>query len=110
MADKIKLVQGDTRPSLVCTITDEFTGDPIDITGCTCLLKFREVASSTLKATLTGTITSGVEGEVTFYWAQVPTSLDGDPGDYEGEIEITFTDGQRQTVYDLIKFKMREDF
>jgi hypothetical protein len=36
--------------------------------------------------------------------------LQGDPGDYEGEIEITFPDGQIQTVYDPLKFKVREDF
>jgi hypothetical protein len=36
--------------------------------------------------------------------------LQGEAGDYEGEIEITFADGQVQTVYDLLKFKIREDF
>jgi hypothetical protein len=36
--------------------------------------------------------------------------LTGDAGDYEGEIEITFADNQVQTVYDLLKFKVREDF
>lgn len=110
MSDKIKLVQGDTRPALVCTITDENTGNAINITGCTCRLKFREVGSSTLTATLTGTVTNGAAGEVTFYWASDPISLSGEPGDYEGEIEITFTDSQVQTVYDTIKFKLREDF
>ena len=110
MSDKIKLVQGDTRPALVCTVTDENTGDPINIVGCTCRLKFREVGATTLKATLTGTVTDGAAGEVTFYWASDPNSLSGEPGDYEGEIEIEFTDGQVQTVYDVLKFKLREDF
>jgi hypothetical protein len=110
MADKIKLVQGNSRPALVCTITDENTGNAVSLSGATCLLKFRELASSTLKATLTGTVTNAAAGEVTFYWASVPGSLDGDPGEYEGEIEITFSDGQKQTVYDVIKFKLREDF
>jgi hypothetical protein len=31
-------------------------------------------------------------------------------GDFEGEIEITFGDGQIQTLYDVLKFKIREDF
>lgn len=110
MTDKIKLVQGDTRPALVCTITDENTGNAIDITSCTCRLKFREVGATTLTATLTGTITNGSAGQVTFYWASDPTSLAGDPGDYEGEIEIQFADGQIQTVYDTLKFKLRQDF
>ena len=52
MADKIKLVQGDTRPALVVTLTDEVTGLPINITGATPRLKFRKAAAATLTATL----------------------------------------------------------
>jgi len=110
MTDKIKLVQGDTRPAIVCTITDETTGDPVNITGATVVLKFRPVGSTTLQATVTGTVTSGSTGQVAFYPASTPAMLTGDAGDYEGEIEITFADGQIQTVYDLLKFKIREDF
>jgi hypothetical protein len=110
MTEKIKLVQGDTRPALICTLTDETTNAPISIVGATVVLKFREVGSETLKATIPGSITNGALGQVAFYWASVPTSLDGDPGDYEGEIEITFSDGQIQTVYDPLKFKLRQDF
>jgi hypothetical protein len=110
MTDKIKLVQGDTRPAIVCTITDETTGDPVNITGATVVLKFRPTGSTTLQATVTGTVTSGSTGQVAFYPASTPAMLTGDAGDYEGEIEITFSDGQIQTVYDLLKFKIREDF
>jgi hypothetical protein len=110
MTDKIKLVQGDTRPAIVCTITDETTGTAVNITGATVVLKFRPVGSTTLQATVTGTVTSGSTGQVAFYPASTPAMLTGDAGDYEGEIEITFSDGQIQTVYDLLKFKIREDF
>lgn len=110
MAEKIKLVQGDTRPSLVCTLTDENTGIPIGLTGATVRLKFRAAGDTTIRTTLTGTVTDAANGVVVFFWASDPTSLAGDPGDYEGEIEITFSDGQIQTVYDLLKFKLREDF
>jgi len=48
MTDKIKLVQGDTRPAIVCTITDETTGDPVNITGATVVLKFRPVGTTDL--------------------------------------------------------------
>jgi hypothetical protein len=35
----------------------------------------------------------------------------GDPGNYEGEIQVTFAAGGGvQTVYDTLKFRMREDF
>ena len=110
MTDKIKLVQGDTRPAIVCTITDETTGDAVNITGATVVLKFRSVGSDTLQTTVTGTVTSGSTGQVAFYPASTPAMLTGDAGDYEGEIEITFSDGQIQTVYDTLKFKIREDF
>lgn len=110
MTEKIKLVQGDTRPAIVCTITDDVTGAAIPITGATVVLKFRAAGATTLTATITGAITDGPNGVVAFYPASDPAMLAGEPGDYEGEIEITFSDTQIQTVYDLLKFKLREDF
>jgi hypothetical protein len=110
MTDKIKLVQGDTRPAIVCTLTDETTGSALNITGATVVMKFRPVGSTTLQTTIPGSVTSGSTGQVVFYPASSPAMLTGDAGDYEGEIEITFSDGQVQTVYDLLKFKVREDF
>lgn len=110
MTDKIKLVQDDTRPALVCTITDDVTNAAINITGATVLLKFRSIGSDTLQATVTGTVTDGPNGVVVFYPASNPAMLSGAAGDYEGEIQITFSDGQIQTVYDLLKFKVRSDF
>jgi hypothetical protein len=110
MSDKIKLVQDDTRPALVCTITDDTSGAAINITGATVLLKFRAAGATTLQATVTGTVTDGANGVVAFYPASAPEMLTGEAGDYEGEIQITFADGQIQTVYDLLKFKVRSDF
>ena len=110
MAEKIKLVQGDTRPALVCTLTDETTGQAINLGGATARLKFRAAGETQLTATVTGVVTNATTGQVVFYPASAPEMLAGDAGDYEGEIEITFTDGQVQTVYDILKFKVREDF
>jgi len=110
MSEKIKLVQGDTRPAIVCNIADDKTGLPVDVTGCTPRLKFRQAGVSTLQATVVGTVVNGPTGQVVFYPASAPEMLQGQAGDYEGEIEITFQDGQVQTVFDLLKFKGREDF
>jgi hypothetical protein len=110
MSEKIRLVRNDTRPALVCNITDDTTGAAINITGATVLLKFRAAGAETLTATVTGAVTNGLNGQVAFYPATAPEMLAGEPGDYEGEIEITFADGQIQTVYDLLKFKIRQDF
>jgi hypothetical protein len=74
------------------------------------VLKFREVGSTTLQATVTGSVTNGPAGQVVFYPASAPEMLQGQAGEYEGEVEITFSNGQIQTVYDPLKFKVREDF
>lgn len=109
MADKIKLVQGDTRPQIQLTLTDETTGNAIDITGATVLMKFRASGSDTLVDTLTGIVTNGPAGSVVIGWN--PTTLAVEAGDYEGEVEVTFASGQGvQTVYELLKFKVREEF
>jgi hypothetical protein len=110
MSERIKLVKDDTRPALVCNLTDDTTGDPININGATVRLKFRAVGEETLQATVIGAVTDGPAGQVAFYPASAPEMLSGPAGDYEGEIEITFADGQVQTVYDILKFKVREDF
>ncbi len=110
MAEKIKLVQGDTRPALVCTLTDQTTESAISLNGATVRMYFRPVGSTTLAATVVGSVVDAALGKVAFYPASAPAMLQGAAGDYEGEIEITFADGQVQTVYDVLKFKIREDF
>ena len=110
MSEKIRLVRNDTRPAIVCTITDDTTGAAINITSATVRLKFRAAGAETLTATVVGGVTDGPNGQVAFYPASAPEMLAGEPGDYEGEIEITFADSQVQTVYDVLKFKIRQDF
>mgnify|MGYP006279697557 CR=1 FL=1 len=126
MAEKIKLVQGDTKPILVVSLTDENSGGSISLTNATVRMYFRAVGSTTILATVVGTLlvgrvlddgsidttapynTLGSGGRVQFAWGS--TDLTQPAGDYEGEIEITFSDNSKQTVYDLLKFKLREDF
>jgi len=107
--DKIKLVQGDTRPQIQVTLTDEGTGAVINLTGATCIMKFRAAGAANVLDTLNGTVTNGTGGVVVFPWNA--TTLDVPAGDYEGEISVTFPNGGGlQTVYDVLKFKLREDF
>lgn len=108
MSEKIKLVQGDTRPQVKVTLTDDTTGDPIDLGTGTVRMRFRAAGDSTVLSTLVGTIVNSVGGVVVFSWPD--GALNVDAGDYEGEIEITFADTTVQTVYDLLKFKLREQF
>lgn len=108
--EKIRLVRNDTRPALVVTLTDDTTKAAINITGATVRLKFRAAGATALTATVVGTVTDGANGVVAFYPASAPEMLQGEPGDYQGEVEITFSDAQIQTVYDVLKFKIRQDF
>ena len=110
MADKIKLVQGDTGPQLQLTLTDELTGLPIDLTGATVTMKFREAGSDTTLFTRTGFVNleTAPAGKCVITWGT--GNLDVEAGSYEGEIEVIFSDAMRQTVYDLLKFTIRGDF
>ncbi len=123
---RIKLVQGDTRPQVILSMTDKDTGQPIDVSaaGAFVLMKFRADGSTTILNELMatklvgqlaedGTIdttnsTPGAGGRVMFSWP--PGALDGEPGYYEGEVSITFADGTIQTVWGLLKFVIRADF
>lgn len=125
MSEKIKLVRHDQRPQVVVSLTDNNDGSAIDLSAQNTVvrLKFRARGADTLKDTLVATKLPGVvtsDGTIDYtdltpgkggrcYFSWNPTTLDGDPGDYEGEIEITFPDGV-QTVYDILKFKLRQDF
>jgi hypothetical protein len=110
MSNRVRLVQGDTRPNLVVTLTDSVSGAAINITGATVRLKFRPLGSEEIRTTIIGSVTDGANGVVVFQWITEPTALAGDPGPYEGEIEITFDDDTVQTVYDLVKFQLRPEF
>lgn len=129
MSDKIKLVQGDTRPQLRYVVSDETTGQIVDISGSTVLLKFRAAGTTAVLFTLTGYLQSGIEdadgnvtqagpgeayatpgkgGRVAFQFGA--GNLNVPPGAYEGELEVTFGDTSVQTVYSPTKFVVRAQF
>ena len=120
-SDTINLVSGDTLPELTFTLRDSNTAAsgqvldpddnntwaPINVAGATVKLRIRELGSSTIKSTLTCAVTDGTNGKVA---TDFPTGTLDSAGTFEGEIEVTFASGGRQTVFDLIKFKVRSDF
>ena len=129
MDEKIKLVQGDTRPQIKVVITDDTTGGIVDISGANVVMKFRATGTTTVLFTLAGYLQSGIEdadGNVTLSAVGEAYALAGsggrvafqfltgqlniDPGTYEGEIEVTFSDSSIQTVYVPIKFQLRAQF
>jgi len=117
----LNLVTGDTLPELTFTLKDsntaatgltldednDTTWAPIDLTGTTVRLRIREIGSSTVKSTLTCTITDATGGKVA---TDFPDGTLDTAGTFEAELEITFSGGGKQTVHDLIKLKVRGDF
>ena len=120
-SETLNLVAGDTLPELTFTLKnshvaaagkvldpeDSTTWAPINVTGGSVRLRLREVGTTTVKATLTCTLTSPSDGEVA---TNFPAGTLDTAGVFEGELEITFSNGGVQTVYDLIKIKVRSDF
>ena len=117
----INLVTGDTLPELTFTLRDSnsaasgqtldpnnsATWAPINVSGGSVKLRLRELGSTTVKSTLICSITDGSAGKVA---TDFPTGTLDTAGTFDGEIEITFAGGGIQTVYDLIKLKVRSDF
>lgn len=120
-SETLNLVQGDTLPELTFTLKDSNTAAsgltldpnnsatwaPIDVTGAQVRLRLRELGTTTIKSTLLCTISDGQNGKVI---TDFPAGTLDTAGTFEGEIEITFSSGGIQTVYDLVKFKVRSDF
>ena len=67
MANVIKLVQGDSRPALVITMTDKTTGAAVNLTGTTPVLKFRAEGADALLGTVPGSVVDPVNGVCVFH-------------------------------------------
>ena len=108
--DTFYYVQGDTGPQLRLTFTDEDTGTATDLTGATVKMHFRTAGETTVLYSKTLYVNPGTPtlGIAVVNWAT--GELDYDAGTYQGEIEVTKASGQIETIYDTIKFKIREDF
>ena len=123
--ETINLVQGDTNPVLNFTLRDSKTavaGKTLDendsstwavinITNHSIELKFKAINATTVLFTEALGITSAAGGTCYMIWPA--DSLDVAAGIYEGELQITdtaSTPARVQTVYDKLKFKVREQF
>jgi hypothetical protein len=120
-SDTIKLVVGDTLPELTFNlkdsntaasgatldIEDSTTWAPVNLTGGSVKLRVREVGKTTVLSTITATISAPSAGTCTLIF---PSGTWSTAGTFEGELEFTKSDGNIQTVQDLIKFKVRDDF
>lgn len=102
----ILLVQGDANVDIDVTLTDKSNGDAaIDLTSSDVVLYYRAADGTTLTATIACTKPSG--GSDGLVRATLPAACMSVSGPYEGEFEVT-TGSKVQTVYDIQKFKVRD--
>lgn len=108
MAEKIKLVQGDSLPAITLTLRQS-TGTAVDLSDPTTVVRvyFRAAGSTTVLSTITCSKINASAGVVRFGFYN--NELDVDPGSYEGEVEVDF-DGDTQTVFEVLKFSIRAEF
>ena len=121
-SDTINLVVGDTLPEVTVTLRDSNkaasgqtldpenseTWDPINLTGATVAMRIRKVGSTTVASTLTMTVPSPETDGKAF--TNFPAGTLTEAGVFEAEVEITYGGGGKQTVNDLLKLKVRNDF
>ena len=121
--EEINLVAGDSKPEINFTLKDSNTAaagltlDPddsstwalIDISDPTIVVKFRALGASTILDTLTCTkVAPYTNGACFMTWGADTLAVSA--GTYEGEIELTYSDGGILTLFDRLKFKVRDDF
>jgi hypothetical protein len=110
MAQVFKYVQGDTGPQIRVTLTNDDDGAAVDLAGATVTLHFREAGAESVLFSRDFFINpdTASAGVAVLQWAV--GDLDVAAGTYEGEIEVVRDSGLRETLYDKLKFKVREDF
>lgn len=104
-----RLVRGDTAPQIRITLKDS-DNNPTDLTGCTVTMHVRRSGTSTLLFSRVLDIPDATktQGVAVVVWGT--NDLDQPAGIYEGEVEIVFADGRRETLFDVIQLVIREDF
>ena len=110
MATTFKYVQGDTGPQIKLDLTEEDSGSPVDLTGATVTLHFRAAGEDTVLFSREFFVNpqTASNGEAVLQWAE--TDLQVEAGAYEGEVEVVRATGLRETLFDKLKFKIREHF
>jgi hypothetical protein len=121
--EEINLVAGDTKPEINLTLKDSNTAaagltlDPddsttwgiIDISDPTVTVKFRLLGGSTVLDTMTCVkVAPYTNGACYMPWGADTLAVSA--GTYEGEISLTYTSGGILTLFDRLKFKIRDDF
>jgi hypothetical protein len=105
-----QLVQSDQAPQIQAVLKRADDNSIIDFSGGSCALKFRAKGATTTLFTLAAADVGDnfQDGIAVFSFSGTQLSLA--EGYYEGEIEIIYSSGTIETVYQVLDFYLREDF
>lgn len=106
----IPLVRNDNGPQISLVLTESVDGVPFDLTDGVVTIHFRREGSETVLFSRQAVIPTGSAAAGRAYLIFADGDLDIASGRYEGEVEMVLADGFRQTVYQTLKFFLREDF
>jgi hypothetical protein len=109
---KIRMVRNDTKPDLIFTVLyaeGDYEDTAYDLTNCTVNFYLIKTGETSLKNTghTQCTITDAGNGECKYEWGS--GDLD-EEGTYKGELEITFPDTTKQTIYEESNIHVRADY
>ena len=105
------LVKNDSGSQIKATITRSDTGAVVDLLATTPKLKFKKKNTATVLSTINSSTTAAADKEAGIcQFAFTGSELAIMSGDYVGEIEITFSDGTIETIFEELEFTVREDF
>jgi len=105
-----QLVQGDQAPQVQATLKRGDDDSVIDFSSGSCALKFRAKGTTTTLFTLAAADLGSNFASGIAVFSFSGTQLDLDEGYYEGEIEITYSSGTIETVFEVLDFYIRADF
>lgn len=105
------LVKDDVGTQIKATLTREDDGSAVDLTSATAVvMRFRAKDTTTVLATLNNLSGADDQANGICYFVFSSGDLNVTEGKYEGEIECRFSNGNIETVYEIIEFYVRGDF
>jgi hypothetical protein len=109
--DTLYLVQGDNGSQVKVILTRDDTGAPVDLTGATVTLKFKKKNTGLVLSSINSINfdPDELEAGVAIFLFDT-TALDIASGNYVGEIQITLSNGNIETVFEQLEFLIREDY
>jgi Fe-S cluster assembly iron-binding protein IscA len=105
----VYLVRNDNDCQLSVTLTREDTGLVINLTSATVRLKVKRKGTSIVQYTITAlNFSDFANGQAVFSFSSANLTLPA--GQYIGEIEISYTSGGIETVFEEIPIVLRDDY